>query len=261
MELLIIPLVILALIHFFSRLFVRKGWTVNNYTGLKTPYSIGTVLFAVVTLDALFYRMFPVGPWEYYYLSFVWILGLIDDRFGKPQPKGIRGHFRLFLEKKEVSTGLIKAVGVAAAATIYMLFSFEGGMYFGLAALMLLILFPHSMNLFDTKPLRVWKILSLLIFWPVFTNAGLITAACLALVIIMLGSAESRIQGMLGDNGAMLAGALGAILLLHYAGSLYILAVTVFTVIVTFLAERISLQAWVEATPGIKLLDQFGRLK
>ncbi|WP_078597056.1 hypothetical protein [Evansella clarkii] len=261
MELLIIPLVIIVLNHFISRLFVKKGWTVNNYTGLKIPYSIGTVLFVVVTLDALFYRMFPVGPWEYFYLSFVWILGLIDDRVGKAHPKGIKGHFRLFLEKKEVSTGLIKAAGVAAAATVYILFNFEGALYAGLTVLLLLILFPHSMNLFDTKPLRVWKIIFLLTFWPVITKAGVITAVCLALLILILGSAESRIQGMLGDNGAMLAGALGALLLLHYAGSLYILAVTLFTVIVTFLAEKISLQAWVEATPGIKHLDQFGRLK
>ncbi|SDY57109.1 hypothetical protein SAMN05421736_102299 [Evansella caseinilytica] len=250
---------LLVLYVLLTAVFNRCRLHVKNYLGKWVPYSIGSVFFVLLTADYFFFATFVTDFSSYLYLSVVWVLGLIDDIFGQPFPKGIKGHLSLFYHKREVSTGLLKAAGVVVAATIFLFFH-SGEDNVNGSLLLLLILFPHTMNLLDTKPLRVLKAAVLLIFIPLLaltTNA--IVFLYLFLVLVLWGVAESTMKAMLGDNGAMLAGAFGAVAAFEIKSGVFTLAALIFAVFVTWYAEKSSVQTWLENTPLIRKIDQFGR--
>ncbi|MBU9724100.1 MULTISPECIES: hypothetical protein [Bacillaceae] len=256
MELLIIVVIAFWLI---TTLFVRFNWCVKNYKSKFVPYSLGAVITFMLIIDHLYFTYFIRNFLDLIYIVLIWFLGFIDDLYGRAYPKGIKGHFSYFFKRREVTTGFIKAIGVIVVSFTYFLIELSIPVFY---LLCLLILLPHSMNLLDTKPLRVWKLSIFFLYVPII----ILTQEVLAVLIIsaafiLWAIFESKMKGMLGDNGAMIMGAWMAIASIQLNIVSYQFVLLMFSIIVTLIAERVSIQEWIERTPGIKRIDQLGRLE
>ncbi|MFA9555994.1 hypothetical protein ACERII_01615 [Evansella sp. AB-rgal1] len=258
-SLVILGVLVIFMFFYVSFIFKDYGLSVKNYKGLLVPYSIGFIFVVLLSGDYLFTNYLVIDKYTYHYVFFIWLLGFIDDCFGSQFPKGIKGHFSILFREKEVTTGLIKAVGVVAFSIYYLVMKTDMTPT-SLLVFALLVLFPHTMNLLDTKPLRVWKITAVTTVVPFFLlserDAFFIF---LFLVVCMWAIFESRMKAMLGDNGAMITGSVGAIVALQFNSTFYTLCLVFFCVFITVVAEKISIQSWLERTPVFRQIDQLGR--
>lgn len=254
----VIVVVLFPLFLWFGwMIFTNFGWSVTNYLGDETPYCLG--------LSALGAGIFILGSLNveliiYLYLLILWITGFIDDRFGTKYPKGLKGHFKLFLQTGKISTGLYKLASTITVAGVFVIFFYNDQIWGRIATFLLLVLGPHIMNLFDTKPLRVWKVIGIqiIVFWPLFRQ---LQADFLFTIIFMSGLLiffEGKKLGMLGDNGATLLGGMISLLaVFHLNVFLQWVVISVYCIII-FITERISLSAWIDKSPLLKRVDRWG---
>lgn len=181
------------------------------------------------------------------------VLGFLDDRWGTPEFKGLRGHLRA-LRQGRVTTGFVKAAGglVLACGLAWMLFRSPRA----LVAAPLIALSANLLNLLDLRPLRALKG-----FWllglPLLWTGSPVLAQLLGLTI-PYARLEARRTLMLGDTGSnALGAALGtaAVLVLPvWAQGLALLALALFHL----WAEKHSLTAWIEARSWARRLDRWG---
>lgn len=260
MGLFVINLVgLLFLFSIITFLFRKKEWGVLNYKLLPVPYSIGTIFILLLIYDYLFYQFIVNTLISIYFFIIIWFFGLMDDMFGSASPKGLKGHFSIFIRENVITTGLVKAVAVLLATCVYF---FLQPASFSLLYFLLFIFLPHMMNLLDTKPLRVWKASVLFLTVP-FIIQGFPVDFLLFLffIFILWFLYEMTMKAMLGDNGAMLLGSFHAFLLLQFEMHTYAILILFIALFLTIVAERLSIQEWVEKTPLLKQIDQLGRIK
>jgi UDP-N-acetylmuramyl pentapeptide phosphotransferase/UDP-N-acetylglucosamine-1-phosphate transferase len=181
------------------------------------------------------------------------LLGLLDDRWGTSEFKGLRGHLRA-LRRGRITTGLIKAVGgVAAAACLAV--RIEPGTP-AIAGTLLIALSANLFNLLDLRPLRCLKA-----FWLLGLPLLAIGPAVLAQfygLSIPYAPREARREVMLGDVGA---NALGAVLGAAAAGVLRHPAQWAFVALLLAFhlwAERFSLSVWIDRHPVLRAWDRCG---
>lgn len=258
----IVLLVTLPLIAFLSmRAFYDLHLVVTNYEGKTIPYSLGVV---VIYSYAVMYAHFSetseaLSLYSFIYIFGIWFIGFIDDMFGEPFPKGLRGHFSFLLKYHVITTGTVKVIGTVMLA-LYFLFERSGELSFVHAIhFLLLIGLPHVMNLFDTKPLRVWKVAFLffaimLLFVPISTSILIV----LATVFITIFIFEGKKMAMLGDNGATTVGAIVAIMIIHYTTIPIQLVILLFVYSFILFAERWSISTTIERFYLLKLIDRLG---
>lgn len=180
------------------------------------------------------------------------LLGYVDDRWGTPEFKGLRGHLGA-LCRGRLTTGLLKAAGGVVAALALGAGARSG--WSTVPAALLIALGANLFNLFDLRPLRALKLLWLLAL-PLLGAAPLL-AAWLGLSL-SYGRREARRAVMLGDTGAnALGGALGtaAAAVLPDWG---LGAAVALLVLFHLWAERHSLSAWIEAHPRALRIDRWG---
>jgi UDP-GlcNAc:undecaprenyl-phosphate GlcNAc-1-phosphate transferase len=182
------------------------------------------------------------------------LLGLIDDRWGTAEFKGLRGHLRA-LASGRVTTGFLKAAGGALlAAGIAWQISASAN---ALVSAPLIALMANLFNLLDLRPLRTLKA-----FW--LLNLGLLgSAVTLPTALLGLSLPYARLEStrrlMLGDVGANgLGAATGAALALALplpAQAVLVLALASFHA----WAEKHSLSAWIARHPWADAIDRWGR--
>jgi UDP-GlcNAc:undecaprenyl-phosphate GlcNAc-1-phosphate transferase len=158
-------------------------------------------------------------------------LGLIDDLWGQRDVGGLGGHLRCLLRERRVTTGLIKAVGGAAAGCALGAAiarsepgapsTGAGALTWALAGHALLIgawiaLAANATNLLDLRPLRALKGAALLAALVAILSCSLAPSsgpATLAGLSLLAGALvpylplEARRRAMLGDAGANFLGA------------------------------------------------------
>ncbi|MFN7251125.1 MAG: hypothetical protein ACK4M9_10070 [Anaerobacillus sp.] len=235
--------------------FKKFGWIVTNYKGVETPYNLGFCIFLVV----LAYVIFINNSLIIIYLTVLWFTGFIDDRFGTKYPKGLKGHIGLFISTGKITTGLVKLVSTITVSSLFLVVS-EGGILEKSALFLLLVLPPHVMNLFDTRPLRVWKVCAIhsVIYLPVMFQLSFQMLFSLGGIIAFLIYFEGRKYGMLGDNGATLLGGIISIVAIYQLSiSLQWLLICLYLLIV-FLTEKISISEWIEERPFLRRIDRWG---
>jgi UDP-GlcNAc:undecaprenyl-phosphate GlcNAc-1-phosphate transferase len=210
-------------------------------------------------------------------------LGLIDDLWGRRDVGGLRGHLRRLTRNRQVTTGLLKALGGAAAGIALALFILTGdgrpatsepgalGVV-GRGSLVLLTglwiaLAANAVNLLDLRPLRAAK--GALLLGALVTAATLFfggRAAELAPLLLVAGAMapylpwEARRRVMLGDAGANFLGAAVAVVAaLALASSPVTLALlTALLLLLHAWTERHSLSAAIAARPWLARLDAWG---
>ncbi|MFV8827983.1 hypothetical protein [Alkalihalobacterium sp. APHAB7] len=254
-----LPLVAIASMLFFTRM----NWTSTNFLKRSIPYSIGFfVLYSYLTF-AIF------SPWEIYvfsgvsmiYLCGLWLIGLVDDVMGDKRTKGLKGHIRKFIQEGTFSTALLKLTGTFMLAYIWISLMVPATVEQWIRYSLILILTPHVMNLFDTRPLRVWKVslLHVAIFLPyVVVNVPFAYYLFLLSFFFLFYVLDGHAVAMLGDNGATLIGGILAIVTVLYAPILQQYIVIILLILLTVIAERISFSKWIEKHPIMKRVDQWG---
>ncbi|SFL68722.1 hypothetical protein [Salibacterium qingdaonense] len=248
-----------------SRLFYWKEWNVRNYRGETVPFSAGAFLFLFVWMYVMTYERTPEAGVFLMYTAAVCTAGWLDDRKGELYPKGIRGHIRYLKNKKKPTTGVVKIIITLPAAVAAAVSAGEQPLEMAVA-FMLFVLSPHVCNLFDTRPLRVWK-------WSVchavlflFLIGGSFTVPLTAIGVGIIGIAawavmEGTERTLLGDNGAAAAGAVlawTAVLILPFWIQLSIVMVYL---LLTVLSEYISFHRVISRFPLLAVLDKAGRKK
>jgi len=248
--------VLFPIIIWISSLIFRKaGWKVTNYLGDEIPYNLGFCIFLIVLSYSLFVNDFFV----FIYLSILWLTGFIDDRYGTKYPKGLKGHVVFFIRTGKITTGLLKLI-----STLLISFTFtvmlEGNIFEKLTVLLLLILTPHVMNLFDTRPLRVWKFIAahLLILFPIILLLPFPMLFIVGIIVIELIYFEGARKGMLGDNGATLLGGIISIVVIYQLTLGLQWLLIIFYLFIVVVTERISISEWIEKKPLVKRIDRWG---
>ncbi|TSB45376.1 hypothetical protein [Alkalicoccobacillus porphyridii] len=245
--------------------FYEARWTVPNYEKRELPYSLGVVVvygFAVMCAfppsDSFVFSYLSLG-----YVLSIWVMGFIDDRYGKSEPKGIRGHVHALIKDRRWTTGLMKAVGTILLAGLYTFLSQPQSAMRSISMFFLLCLLPHIMNLFDTRPLRVWKLsllvaAAILLFMPLPSFSSLLYGLTIFYLVYVL---EGERKAMLGDNGATATGAILAIWLTH-EGTMelqWFSATILFMLLLS--AERVSFSEWIAKRRFWRWMDGLGVVK
>lgn len=199
--------------------------------------------------------------------------GAVDDFHGDGS-KGLRGHLRA-LASGRVTSGLVKIVGIGATGALTAFLVRRGttsrgttngqtrsiGRAAGLLADAALIAGSANLaNLFDLRPGRALKVslLAALTLTARPDAAGVLAAAAAGSALGVLAP-DLRGDAMLGDTGANAAGALVGTALVHRLGPEGRLAGLAVVVGLTLASERVSFTRVIEATPGLRQFDAWGR--
>ena len=234
----------------------RLGWQRQNYAGKRVAVGYG-IFFPALAVAAVGLGLVRGSLWTREAIvvgaavAGCGAFGLLDDLYGRPSPKGLGGHFRLLLERGQVTTGQLKAIGVVAVGIVAGMLVWAR---LGVPALVsgaLIALCANGVNLLDTRPGRALGAglggfagiaLAGAAHWPGAANP-LAAMAPFALGCIVALPVDRRRRAMLGDVGAYSLGAgIGAplaLILPIWAQAIIVALLTGFTVF----ADRYSLSA------------------
>lgn len=256
------------------RTLAEQGFTRSNYrrAQLACPTGIAIVLaaFGALLIASPLYELVDDNVYDHgigglVYVVGVAFLGLLDDLIGSGRnaPRGWRGHLRSLSEGRP-STGVIKALGSLALALTILTSPFGGGdaaKY--LLAVVVLVLATNLFNLLDLRPGRAGKAFVLLgigltigagnfdAFWSLSIWIG---------PILVLLRFDLQEQGMLGDTGSNVIGAVAGLWLVASLSTTLALAIAAGVLaLITLYGEFRSISAFIERTPGFRQLDLLGR--
>ena len=236
-------------------LLAAHGGLVANFHGRLTPTPAGLV-FALAGLAGAVLLPAQSDPGRFaLVLAGFSGLGLVDDCFGMPAVRGVRGHWRA-LVRGELSTGLIKIWLALCLAVLAVGRPLSGR---GVVDVLVVALAANAVNLLDTRPGRAGKAFllaagPLLLIRPGQAWLALVLGGVLAYLPVDL-----RGRAMLGDTGAnALGGVLGLALItaLPVPGRQAALAVLL---LLHLLAERRSLSERIGESRLLAALDRWGR--
>ncbi len=248
--------------------FLRQGGHVrSNYRdalvacplGLLVPAAALPALIPLALLNGLFDSRTLELPGLFVVLG-VAALGLADDAYAGPS-RGWRGHGAAALGGG-FSTGALKAVGtLGLALTWAALTQDEIGRFLLVAAV--IVLATNLFNLFDLRPGRSAKAFVLLA--AALTLGSLDDGPLLGLglwsgPIVVAGFYDLREQGMLGDTGSNVVGAVAGLWLALTLSTAGLAVAAVLLVLITAYGEFRSISALIERTPGLRHLDSLGRV-
>ncbi|MFC0471019.1 hypothetical protein ACFFHM_11140 [Halalkalibacter kiskunsagensis] len=238
---------------------------VLNYEGKQVPYSLGVVII----YSFAFAYAFPPQINEtlsfsaFLYVFSIWFIGLMDDIYGKSYPKGLKGHIMHAIGKGVFTTGLVKAVGTVAFSVLFLWMNQPVSIFASFVALCLLTGFPHVMNLFDTRPLRVWKVTVCIVISVIVVNPlpAFPFIMMLLSILYVLYVLEGYKKAMLGDNGATVIGAILAVISLNHLSFLLQIVLLMFVVMFIALAEKYSFSKVIEKSTLLRRIDQLGVMR
>lgn len=243
----------------------QRGQLKSNYRGLPVSPALGPALL----LGYLFVA--AVSLWLDGGETLIWLsagtvavgasfYGLWDDLL-EEKTSGFRGHFGAGLRGR-VTAGLLKTVTALLVAAI-----FAGTMPRPLpgrlAALLLVLLSANGLNLLDRRPGRALKVffavaLTILVFAAPQGGALRLLLPLLA-ITLAVAPLDLNAEGMLGDCGANLLGALLGVAAALYLSPVVQAGLLLFWTAVHALAEFVSLSSLIERVPPLDYLDRLGR--
>lgn len=188
-------------------------------------------------------------------------VGLYDDIIGarpdQRRDKGFGGHLRA-LRSGRVSTGALKVVGVVGASMVAA-GSMSAGPVDRIVAAGVMAGTANLVNLLDLRPGRAAKATAL---GAAVTLGGPAAGASAAVLGTSLGvlPADLAEKVMLGDSGANALGALLGLRLAAGSGLRGRTVILALLVALTAASEKVSFTRVIEATPGLRDLDSWGRL-
>lgn len=250
-------LLLLVLLRAAERLGVARP----NFHGDRIP-AVGGVAFVLAALAAA-----PLAPTAAHATVFVAtvyafaLLGLADDLWGTREVGGLRGHFRLLLAEKRLTTGVVKAVvgtAVAMGAAWYVsrgpVRTILGGGLIALSA--------NSVNLMDCRPSRALKFVVLMLL--VCGLAGWANPlrfppmALLCVAVLVYAPFDFRTKVMMGDVGSNALGAAGGVWAITHLAVIPQAAVLLLLTGLLLYTERHSISELIQKHPTLSFLDRLG---
>lgn len=198
------------------------------------------------------------------------VLGALDDADTTSASKGFRGHLNA-LSNGEVTTGLLKLVGISSAAlaaagiaTGYGRRSADGGWLarsvdVGLSGI-LIAGTANLVNLFDLRPGRALKIVG-----AICAPLSVLPGPSGTVAAVGLGSVAASWEGdlaeetMLGDAGANALGAVAGTALALVSPSRVRHVATAAVVGLVLLSEKVSFTQVIARTPWLRAIDDWQR--
>ncbi len=155
---------------------------------------------------------------------------------------------------------MLKLCGTLIVSFLFTLSIQPASWLIALRSFLLLSWFPHVMNLFDTRPLRVWKLsllyaALLLLLGPALSFLEMLYITTAFYLVFIL---DGHKKAMLGDNGATTIGAILAVFTLTQRSEPFQWGVTFVLLFLLILAERISFSRVINQLPVLRWIDQIG---
>lgn len=258
----------------------EAGFTRSNYAGREVPVPSGILIplaaFVALGISAPLDRLLdddilggPGLAGVMIYIIGVCLLGTIDDLLGTPviegglgrkDPRGVRGHAKATFSGG-FSTGAVKAVGSLGLAAFAMGLIIPGDLEY-LLAIALVVVTTNLFNLLDLRPGRALKVFFVV---AIGLCVGAWTLEPIWITGVFLGSLpvlfyyDLNEQGMLGDTGSNVIGAIAGVwmvLTLSTTAQLIALAVVV---LITLYGEFRSISQLIDRTPVLRFIDHLGR--
>lgn len=268
-------LLTVAIRPYFVQMIAASGFVKPNYRQEEIPLSAGImfpfIIFLLYVGVAVAASLGLSVPFPDNRLLIGVLLmgfaGVLDDFLGSREASGLKGHFSRLLQRRELTTGALKALtgGVLAA---YVLLP-AGGMAITpafvllyLARILLVALATNFLNLLDLRPGRAAKgfILLSLLFLPFAWDKAeeKFLFACLGMVLAYLPG-DLKARYMMGDAGSNVLGFVAGLLavrLLPVAGEM---ALLVFLIFIHLFTEKYSLTEIIAKNRLLNFLDMLGR--
>jgi len=246
-----------------------RGATVVGRAGvtLVAPLAAGTATALVLQQDTwlssgrlhLFAAIAATGIFGF--------LGWLDDAYGSPDVRGMKGHLVCLVKHRRVTTGLLKAVG-GVVVGVWAAYLLGAPGWTVLPAGAVVALSANSTNVLDTRPGRAAKVfaaLALLLLVlgmhsrPWSATPPIIAAALLGGMLVF-GVADLAERVMLGDTGANALGCALGLAVVVWTGWPTWIALALLLFAFCLAADRWSVTRTVESVPGLRWVDELGRL-
>jgi len=265
-------------LQFLVRITQRMGMVRDNFAGISIPvgtglaFSLGLIVGSIVYVamgNGSVWFLFPGAT-----VLLFGVLGFMDDRWGDRSIGGFAGHVGALL-KGTLTTGAVKALGGGIVAllfafTIIPLIDPDRGIARLLLDAALIALASNTFNLFDLRPARAQKVFLILLVAllavGVTSSADMLSdsnvssywiLAVAAILPLFIGDLRARF--MLGDSGSNALGAAVGVGLAGMLGTSGLLVVVAIMLFIHWYGEVYSITKLIEATPGLRQLDELGR--
>lgn len=233
-----------------------QRWTRTNHRGRSVTLLEGPALVVggllALSMPVASGRQRAAGALA---LAAAGTLGALDDLAGAGTSKGLRGHLTA-LGRGEVTTGAVKIVGLALTGVLVTAVHEPSGR----RAVDLLAggaVVAGSANLVNLLDLRPGRALKAVLLCAAATRSPL-SAVAGGAALGLLGDDLAE-RSMLGDTGANAAGALVGLALVAGSGPRRRWVALAALIALTLASERVSFSRVIDATPGLRELDQLGR--
>jgi len=236
-------------------------WRRTNFAGRPVSLLGGPVLAAAATGSAVLGA--PPGQRAAAAVvgTVAGLVGSYDDLAGarpeQARDKGLAGHLAA-LRAGRVSAGVVKVVGIGAAASVAAVLPRRGSAADAVLTVGLVAGTANLVNLLDLRPGRAGKAAVLLAGATLGGPAGGLSAGPLGATAGLL-PADLGERVMLGDCGANALGALLGLRLAALPGRPVRAGLLAVVTGLTLASEKVSFTRVIESTPGLRELDQLGR--
>ena len=225
----------------FSHLILKVNWPERflrtNAFGARIPVTFG--IMPAFGLSAVMGVAHPIAiPAALLILGFS-LIGYLDDVYGSPTYRGIRGHLTA-LRNGTFTTGLLKLVASPLMAGIFSLYTHGLQSWVAYLNIIMIAASSNAFNLLDLRPGRSqgFAVITLLILLP-FVQLPVAVGSLLVLLITIIPDARAKV--MMGDSGAIAIGTGVALVVIASSNILVAVAYTVAAVTLNVVAEKYSL--------------------
>lgn len=253
-------------------IFQRFGWLGENYRGDFIPLGTGVLLWVLNVIgnvifaspETLYDSVVSPGSLLAYSLALtiVFMAGWIDDRFGNHRVKGLKGHFMAFAKMGQITSGLLKAMMISAAA-LWAASHMSTTLAWGVVYFFILTLSANAVNLLDLRPGRACKVF--LVGATLIILLGATQLALSFLLPLIIGAlivlpSDLGARTMLGDSGANVLGFALGWTAIFAAPNWFLLIILTKLLVLHFVAEHRSITVIVENNRLLHWFDQLGRV-
>lgn len=249
---------------------IVEGMTAENYAGQWLPVGVGIVIPFLLWINAIIVAIWinwsgkALDSFSLVIIASITgvsFLGWLDDAHGESRIKGLLGHFKVLVRERRLTTGTMKAAGIGGISW-FVAMQLEQDWPMVAFASLFLMLCTNGINLLDVRPGRAWKgTMMLILFLQLWVKSWGWTVVLLpflaSAVVLFLDDLKGR--SMLGDTGSNTMGFIAGVWILHTVEPSVWMWLLPFWMLVHWYAEQKSINAWIERTKVMDILDQWGR--